>query len=166
METRLIRFSSTQYLKRYADYGADTDGNIWSFKREKPVILAGGWKKKRFDYRNVILRDRQGNTKNFLTHRLIALAFLPTDDVTLKVIHKNGNTWDNRVENLEWKRPRVSENQIIDIDEAMIERIKQVHVASIRKGLKVDDTLTFTNKIIDEALNQYIIQYGLRKVMD
>lgn len=37
-----------------------------------------------------------------LIHRLVARAFIPTDDYALVVNHINGDRLDNRVENLEW----------------------------------------------------------------
>jgi hypothetical protein len=40
--------------------------------------------------------------KKFLTHRLVALSFLPCNDNELVVNHKNGIKNDNRLENLEW----------------------------------------------------------------
>ena len=42
------------------------------------------------------------NKKNYRLHRLLALAFI-TNPNNLKVVnHKNGNKFDNRLENLEW----------------------------------------------------------------
>ena len=60
-------------------------------------------------YRVVGLRWTNGRTKrrNWLVHRLVALAFLgePPSDRPY-VNHKNFNTGDNRVENLEWVSPK------------------------------------------------------------
>lgn len=43
-----------------------------------------------------------GKRKMFLSHRLVALAFIPKIDGKPFVNHKNGIRDDNRIENLEW----------------------------------------------------------------
>ena len=42
------------------------------------------------------------NNKSYFVHRLIAETFIPNSDKNLEVNHINGNTKDNKVENLEW----------------------------------------------------------------
>lgn len=168
MEVRYLKLENTEHLKNYCGYGVDTEGNVWSFKQKRPKILSPGWKKKNYGYKTVFLTDKYGNKKTFLIHRLIALAFIPTEDITLKVIHRNGDLTDNRLENLEWENKKEN-NEIVsgfNLDQHTITKIKEVHSASIRKGLKVPSSYEFMNNIIDNALNQYIMQYGLRKVMN
>lgn len=43
-----------------------------------------------------------GYIKRFFVHRLVAFVFLPKDQVSEQVNHKNGIRDDNRIENLEW----------------------------------------------------------------
>ena len=171
METRLVRLENTKYLKDYADYAVDTEGNVWSFKNKKAKILSPGWKKKNHGYRTVLLTDIRGKKKNFLVHRLVAITFIPTDDITMEVNHRNRNSSDNRLENLEWvtKKKNIEHNSIVNgfsLDSFIISKIKEVHSASIRKGLPVPNSYEFMNSLIEGALEQYINQYGLRKIMN
>lgn len=39
---------------------------------------------------------------NYRLHRLLALAFIPNPSNLKVVNHKNGNKFDNKLENLEW----------------------------------------------------------------
>lgn len=52
-------------------------------------------------YANIRLR-KNGKTKCFLIHRLVAKAFIPNPNNYPVINHINGNKLDNKVENLEW----------------------------------------------------------------
>ena len=42
------------------------------------------------------------NKKVYTIHRVVAICFLPNEDLSLEVNHKDGNKLNNNVENLEW----------------------------------------------------------------
>lgn len=46
--------------------------------------------------------NKNGNTKEYFVHRLVAQAFIPNDECKPEVNHINANRTDNRKENLEW----------------------------------------------------------------
>ena len=169
METRIKHFSTVETLRDYPSYAIDTEGNVWSFKYNRQKKLSPGFKRNKTTGKAdqyVRLTDRFGRIKNFSVHRLVALAFLPTDDLENRVIHKNGNINDNRLENLEWKENRT--HQEFDgyvLDDFLANKVKQVHTASIIKGLPVPDRNAFINSMIEGALESYIMQYGLRKLI-
>lgn len=52
-------------------------------------------------YYHVILM-KQGRQKSFLVHRLVALAFIPTENERLTINHIDENKLNNRRDNLEW----------------------------------------------------------------
>lgn len=63
----------------------------------------------RYGYTKVGL-TKNGKTKSFKVHRLVAIAFLPNPDNKEQVNHKDHNKLNNNVENLEWVSHR--ENMI------------------------------------------------------
>ena len=79
------------------------NGNIHRFKIKKgefttPVDEPSGWKDLKSNYIRI-----QINNKCYYIHRVVAFAFLGLDikNTELKIDHKNHNTEDNSVDNLE-----------------------------------------------------------------
>ena len=64
---------------------------------QKGYVLRPG--RDRLGYRTVVL-SRQGQTKTFRVHRLVAAAFIGVD--AREVNHKDGDRGNNRLENLEY----------------------------------------------------------------
>lgn len=97
-------------IQNYPQYFIDEKGNIWSQKSKKFL-------KQQLDkdgYFQVTL-SKQGKTKRFFVHRLVAESFLekPNTEEFLTVDHINRNRQDNRIENLRWA---TSETQIANKD--------------------------------------------------
>lgn len=151
-------------LEEFSNYAVDTDGNVWSTKYKKPRIRKPVLNN---NYLSVKLLSDYKKMRTFYIHKLIARAFIPTHDVNQRVRHKDGNIENNNVTNLEWvvKNNKKQEEQNFILNDEILERIKQVHLACTKKGIKVGNSYEFTNMMINNALDEYIIRYGLRKVM-
>ena len=91
-------------IRFFPNYEVSTRGRVRSWKSGKPKLMKlqpmnRGDRKK--SYLRIGLRNK-GGSKNRRIHRLVALAFKPRVAGKNTVNHINGNTLDNRVENLEW----------------------------------------------------------------
>jgi hypothetical protein len=85
-------------------YAVTQDGRVWSYPKHG---RKGSWMKQSINntgkgYCRVDLFDGHSNRKPCLVHRLVAKAFIPNPNDYPYINHKNGDTQDNRVENLEW----------------------------------------------------------------
>jgi len=78
-----------------ANYIINSDGRVWSVRRQ--VFLKP---QKRGKYRNYFFVNLNGRV--YSLHRLIAETFIPNPNNYPQVNHKNTDTFDNRVQNLEW----------------------------------------------------------------
>lgn len=86
----------------YEGYQVSNQGNVRSLRyRGKNCIhlLSPGTDKK--GYKRVVLSKNKKQT-TFQIHRLVATAFIPNPQNLPQVNHKDKNTGNNRVDNLEW----------------------------------------------------------------
>ena len=64
-----------------------------------------------YGYPRCTIKMKDGNRKEYLIHRLVALAFIPNYNIENKdVNHKDENKLNNNVENLEWCNKKYNNN--------------------------------------------------------
>lgn len=87
-------------------YAITRDGKVWSYPRPKGKkgFKTGHWMKPNINsdgyYKYPLCKN--GMQKYFLAHRLVAMEYIPTDNLLLEINHKNGIKHDNQIKNLEW----------------------------------------------------------------
>ena len=90
----LYQVSNLGNVKRLKGYKGRGKGYIVEEHLIKPSINSNG-------YQNVVL-CKNGKTKTFTMHRLVAIAFLDNSEKLPQVNHKDENKLNNCVDNLEW----------------------------------------------------------------
>lgn len=94
---------SEEYIKQmkpipdFPNYKISPKGEVYSINYKKILkshINPDG-------YETIQLQNK-GKKKDYLMHRLVAMAFIINSDNKQYVNHKNGNKLDNKIENLEW----------------------------------------------------------------
>jgi hypothetical protein len=88
-------------VKGYTNYMINRNGDVYSIpfkKLMKQNKHADGYKQ--------ITLSNNGKSKSYLIHRLLAEHYIENDDPNNKknIKHINGNSKDNRIENLEWSK--------------------------------------------------------------
>lgn len=174
-QVRYRKLSELPEFRTFEDYVVDVNGNVWSYKNRNPRILKPHII--RNGYLKVPLWNNNNIRKQCYVHRLVALCFIPLDSDNGVIIHKNGNLQDNRLENLEWNisRKNTKEKNVLitsiegktqyQVNEELTDKIEKVFYASQRKGLPSKNNDQFFNEIVNKALDDYINQYGLRKLL-
>jgi hypothetical protein len=96
-KSNLINLTEFKRIKGYLNYFVNKNGDVYSLKTNKlikPFVSNGG-------YISVSLWG-DGKKQNYLVHRLVADAFIPNPNNYKEVNHKDLNTLNNNLENLEW----------------------------------------------------------------
>ena len=123
-------------------YLISSDGDVISLKHDQPKTLKAGLRGRDGLFYEFVSLSKNGENKNFSVHRLVAEAFLENEDCLPEVNHKDKNTLNNCVENLEWctkqynidysKSKRVEQFE----DGEKIAEYKSIAEASRQTGIK------------------------------
>jgi hypothetical protein len=104
-------YTSNMPIEGFSKYHICKNGRLYS-------IHSGTWRlikpvPKNTGYISNNLISDSGKRVNFYRHRLVAEVYLPKNDDTLVVCHKDNNPRNNRVSNLYWGTPRENTQQCI-----------------------------------------------------
>ena len=111
-----------EYKKINKDYLISSTGKVYSLKNNKMLSPneCGG------NNRNYLKVDLYMNGERFPSyiHQLVGIAFIPNPNGYTEINHKDGNTHNNNVENLEWC-DRPYNNKYSHIQERLTEAKKK-----------------------------------------
>jgi len=128
----------------------------------------------RSGYKSICFNNGKKKT-SYKVHRLVALTFLPNDDVKKKFVnHIDGNKMNNKLDNLEWVTPtqnvkhaidnkliKVTERRVTKIDpdtKKEIETYQSLKIASEKTGI-IDSCIIRSCKGNDIKAGGYIWKY-------
>ena len=93
-------------LNQFLDHGfrgvfVCRDGRVISYRNGEPREMKPYADRKGYQYLHLLNIDTK-ERRHFAIHRLVAMAFLPSDDNRHEVNHKDRNKSNNSLDNLEW----------------------------------------------------------------
>ena len=112
-------------------YKVSNTGEIYSMRENKNLSLS----KDRYGYVQIILY-KNGESKTYKVHRLVALAFIPNPDKKPSINHLDGNPRNNRVENLEWCTASENQQHRRYVLKSGNRRVKRIETDTIYDSIK------------------------------
>ena len=125
-------------------YKVSNTGEIYSMRENKNLSLS----KDRYGYEQIILY-KNGESKTYKVHRLVALAFIPNPDpIKYPIInHKDENKLNNNASNLEW-----CDYQYNNTYGNRLEKAK-IAYKNFRNNMTEEEKLAYNKKISDGMKN-------------
>lgn len=98
-------------MDNLSNYTITTDGNVLKKEKLMKISIKGG-------YSFVRLTTDQKKNKGFYVHYLVAQVYLPNPNNYTKIVHKDNNYLNNKVENLMWVETKKlnTHKKIVDLE--------------------------------------------------
>ena len=110
-------------------YQVSNFGRVKSFQHKYPRIMRADQQSK--GYMQVHLH-KNGSSKNFGVHTLVAKAFCPNPENKLEVDHRNGDKTNNCVWNLGWATRKENTDRAYSLGLIKVKRGTQCHYAKLK----------------------------------
>ncbi len=134
-------------IPNFPDYYADTDGNIWSSKRNKFIKLKAV--KRKFYYQISLVKDSKIYTKNI--HPLILKVFVGDYSQNLIVCHNDDNGFNNILSNLRWDTHKNNSRDMINN-------------GNVARGSRQGSSKLTENQALDIKYKSNLSSYKLGKI--
>lgn len=128
-------------------YKITANGKVWSVKRKRfltPIYDKDGYQ--------TITLYKDGFSKTYKIHRLVAIAFIPNEEELATVNHKNHIRHDNRVSNLEWL--------------SFADNIRDSHNIGVCQLDDDDNIIAMYNSITDASKDTGIYRTGISRAIN
>ena len=151
MKTKLYEYQNKidyKQIKNFPNYYIFNDGRVFSNNKHEFMIP-----KKHYKGYLCVTLSKQGKTKTFKIHRLVAQAFIPNPNNLPQVNHINGIKTDNNVNNLEWCTN--SENQKHAYDVGLRKHYKGINCPLYKRPVLHGKTIKPIKVIINGFEKKY-----------
>ncbi len=119
-------------------------------KGNKSRVFKGSIKMGRYELKNgyhVVSLYKDGKSKRFFTHRLVAMMFIENPQTLPQVNHKDEDKTNNRVENLEWCDSKYNTNYGNCIEKRIApQRVKVSQFSMNGKYIKTYESMAYIEK--------------------